>query len=286
MATRDDRERALYIISVAAELAGVHAQTLRIYERKGLIEPERTEGGSRRYSDNDIALLRRIQELTNEGVSLVGVRKVLALEAELERARCPDRRAPAVARRRARRARAGGRGRAPRAPPRPRAGAALDGRSPEDRLGLGFPPTFRRRYCNAHASPARLLAAPLAAVLVAGGALVLAAAPAGRGDRRRPRPSLRDAVRHRERDHARERHRCCIDCDGGGDARSRHAATAPSIVRRRGRHRDRRRRARLATAERRASTSTANDAITLRERHVRPAARRKTSAGVLDAEDG
>jgi MerR family transcriptional regulator/heat shock protein HspR len=84
---RDDRERALYIISVAAELAGVHAQTLRIYERKGLIEPERTQGGSRRYSDNDIALLRRIQELTNEGVSLVGVRKVLALEAELERAR-------------------------------------------------------------------------------------------------------------------------------------------------------------------------------------------------------
>ena len=88
MATaRDDRERALYIISVAAELAGVHAQTLRIYERKGLIEPERTEGGSRRYSDNDIALLRRIQELTNEGVSLVGVRKILALEAELERTR-------------------------------------------------------------------------------------------------------------------------------------------------------------------------------------------------------
>ena len=84
---RDDRKRALYIISVAAELAGVHAQTLRIYERKGLIEPERTEGGSRRYSDNDIALLRRIQELTNEGVSLVGVRKVLALEAEVERAR-------------------------------------------------------------------------------------------------------------------------------------------------------------------------------------------------------
>jgi MerR family transcriptional regulator/heat shock protein HspR len=84
---RDDRQRALYIISVAAELAGVHAQTLRIYERKGLIEPERTEGGSRRYSDNDIALLRRIQELTNEGVSLVGARKVLALEAELERAR-------------------------------------------------------------------------------------------------------------------------------------------------------------------------------------------------------
>ena len=77
-------ERALYIISVAAELAGVHPQTLRIYERKGLIEPSRTEGRSRRYSDRDIALLRRIQELTNEGVSLVGVRKILELEAELE----------------------------------------------------------------------------------------------------------------------------------------------------------------------------------------------------------
>jgi MerR family transcriptional regulator/heat shock protein HspR len=80
-------DRALYIISVAAELAGVHAQTLRIYERKGLIEPQRTQGGNRRYSDRDIALLRRIQELTNEGVSLVGVRKILELEDELARAR-------------------------------------------------------------------------------------------------------------------------------------------------------------------------------------------------------
>jgi MerR family transcriptional regulator/heat shock protein HspR len=83
----DDRDRALYIISVAAELAGVHPQTLRIYERKGLIEPSRTEGRSRRYSDRDIALLQRIQELTNEGVSLAGVRKVLELEAELDEAR-------------------------------------------------------------------------------------------------------------------------------------------------------------------------------------------------------
>jgi MerR family transcriptional regulator/heat shock protein HspR len=82
-----DRDRALYIISVAAELAGVHAQTLRIYERKGLIEPQRTQGGSRRYSERDIALLRRIQELTNEGVSLVGVRKILELEGELEELR-------------------------------------------------------------------------------------------------------------------------------------------------------------------------------------------------------
>jgi MerR family transcriptional regulator/heat shock protein HspR len=80
-----DRDRALYIISVAAELAGVHAQTLRIYERKGLIEPQRTRGGSRRYSERDIALLRRIQELTNDGVSLVGVRRILELEDELER---------------------------------------------------------------------------------------------------------------------------------------------------------------------------------------------------------
>jgi MerR family transcriptional regulator, heat shock protein HspR len=83
----DDRDRALYIISVAAELAGVHPQTLRIYERKGLIEPSRTVGRSRRYSDRDIALLQRIQELTNEGVSLAGVRKVLELEAELDDAR-------------------------------------------------------------------------------------------------------------------------------------------------------------------------------------------------------
>jgi MerR family transcriptional regulator/heat shock protein HspR len=80
-------ERALYIISVAAELAGVHPQTLRIYERKGLIEPARTQGRSRRYSERDVALLRRIQELTNDGVSLAGVRKVLDLEAELEDAR-------------------------------------------------------------------------------------------------------------------------------------------------------------------------------------------------------
>jgi MerR family transcriptional regulator/heat shock protein HspR len=75
--------RALYVISVAAELAGVHPQTLRIYERKGLVEPARTSGRSRRYSDEDIELLRRIQELTTEGISLVGVQRILALEAEL-----------------------------------------------------------------------------------------------------------------------------------------------------------------------------------------------------------
>lgn len=79
----DADARALYVISVAAELAGVHPQTLRIYERKGLVAPARTTGRSRRYSDRDIALLRRIQELTNDGVSLAGVRRVLALEDEL-----------------------------------------------------------------------------------------------------------------------------------------------------------------------------------------------------------
>ncbi len=84
--------RALYVISVAAELAGVHPQTLRIYERKGLIEPARTSGGSRRYSDRDIQLLRRVQELTAEGVSLAGVAHVLALETELAKARIREER--------------------------------------------------------------------------------------------------------------------------------------------------------------------------------------------------
>jgi MerR family transcriptional regulator, heat shock protein HspR len=82
----DREQRALYIISVAAELAGVHPQTLRIYERKGLIEPARTEGRSRRYSDRDIELLLRIQELTNAGLNLEGVRRVLELEATLDEA--------------------------------------------------------------------------------------------------------------------------------------------------------------------------------------------------------
>lgn len=83
-----ERNRALYVISVAAELAGVHAQTLRIYERKGLVAPARTSGGSRRYSDRDIALLNRISELTSEGLNLAGVKRVLDLEnrvAALER---------------------------------------------------------------------------------------------------------------------------------------------------------------------------------------------------------
>jgi MerR family transcriptional regulator/heat shock protein HspR len=78
-----DFGRAVYVISVAAELAGCHPQTLRIYERKGLLMPARTDGGSRRYSDEDIAHLQRIQALTEDGLNLAGVKRVLQLEAEL-----------------------------------------------------------------------------------------------------------------------------------------------------------------------------------------------------------
>lgn len=83
----DERERAVYIISVAAELAGVHPQTLRIYERKGLVQPARTAGNTRRYSEDDIQRLRTIQELTQEGVNLAGVKRILKLQAEVERLR-------------------------------------------------------------------------------------------------------------------------------------------------------------------------------------------------------
>jgi MerR family transcriptional regulator/heat shock protein HspR len=84
---RSDRaeERAVYIISVAAELAGVHPQTLRIYERKGLLRPKRTSGNTRRYSERDIARLQTIQELTQgQGINLAGVKMIMELEAELE----------------------------------------------------------------------------------------------------------------------------------------------------------------------------------------------------------
>ena len=79
--------QAVYVISVAAELSGMHPQTLRIYERKGLLSPGRTGGGSRRYSDADIDALRRIQELTNDGLNLAGVKRVLELEAEISQLR-------------------------------------------------------------------------------------------------------------------------------------------------------------------------------------------------------
>ena len=84
---RTPDEHAIYVISVAAELAGVHPQTLRVYERKGLLTPKRTAGNTRRYSDRDIELLRRIQDLTNEGVNLAGVMRIMELEDELIRQR-------------------------------------------------------------------------------------------------------------------------------------------------------------------------------------------------------
>ena len=84
-ARQRDEERAVYIISVAAELAGVHPQTLRIYERKGLVRPQRTSGNTRRYSDRDIDALRRIQDLTqDQGINLAGVKAIIELQAELD----------------------------------------------------------------------------------------------------------------------------------------------------------------------------------------------------------
>ncbi len=77
-------DRAVFVISVAAELAGVHPQTLRIYERKGLVRPKRTTSNSRRYSARDIQRLREIQELTGRGVNLAGVRRVMELAAKIE----------------------------------------------------------------------------------------------------------------------------------------------------------------------------------------------------------
>ena len=85
MANEDRRERAVYIISVAAELAGVHPQTLRIYERKGLLRPARTSGNTRRYSESDIDRLREIQRLTQRGINLAGVKKIIEMQTELER---------------------------------------------------------------------------------------------------------------------------------------------------------------------------------------------------------
>ena len=94
-----ERERrAVYVISVAAELAGMHPQTLRIYERKGLVDPARTQGGSRRYSDHDIAQLQRIQELTSAGLNLEGVRRVIELEEEVRALRTEIARLQAEAR--------------------------------------------------------------------------------------------------------------------------------------------------------------------------------------------
>jgi MerR family transcriptional regulator/heat shock protein HspR len=83
---KTETHQAVYVISVAAELAGVHPQTLRMYERKGFIRPMRTSGNTRRYSQSDIEIVRLIQELTQEkGMNLAGVEMVIELQHELER---------------------------------------------------------------------------------------------------------------------------------------------------------------------------------------------------------
>jgi MerR family transcriptional regulator, heat shock protein HspR len=83
----DERQRGVFMISVAAELAEMHPQTLRMYEARGLIEPKRSPKGTRLYSQADVDKLRRIQEMTNElGLNLAGVERVLELEEQLERA--------------------------------------------------------------------------------------------------------------------------------------------------------------------------------------------------------
>jgi MerR family transcriptional regulator/heat shock protein HspR len=84
MTRPDDNDRPLFMISVAAELAGMHPQTLRLYERRGLVLPQRTAGRTRRYSQHDVERLQRIQELTDLGLNLAGVERVLAMEQQLE----------------------------------------------------------------------------------------------------------------------------------------------------------------------------------------------------------
>jgi MerR family transcriptional regulator, heat shock protein HspR len=88
VADTPDQSRGVYMISVAAELAGMHPQTLRIYETRGLITPKRSPKNTRLYSQEDVDRLRRIQELTNElGMNLAGVERVFELEAELDKMR-------------------------------------------------------------------------------------------------------------------------------------------------------------------------------------------------------
>jgi len=86
--SRGDRDRPLYMISVAADLAGVHPQTLRIYERKALVAPQRSAGNTRLYSQADVDRLREIQRLTQEeGINLAGVTQIIELQREIERMR-------------------------------------------------------------------------------------------------------------------------------------------------------------------------------------------------------
>ena len=84
MSDRTDRNRPLYMISVAAQLAGVHPQTLRAYEQKGLVSPQRTSGNTRMYSQVDIDRLELINELTSEGINLAGVIRILDLQGRLD----------------------------------------------------------------------------------------------------------------------------------------------------------------------------------------------------------
>jgi len=96
--TRSGKDRPVYMISVAAELAGVHPQTLRIYERKMLVQPTRSPGGTRLYSEADIERLRLIQQLTqDEGVNLAGVMRIIELQIEKERLEAQLAEAEAVA---------------------------------------------------------------------------------------------------------------------------------------------------------------------------------------------
>lgn len=82
--SKTDRNRPLYMISVAADLAGLHPQTLRIYESKGLVTPQRTKGNTRMYSQADIERLQLINELTDEGINLAGVIRILDLKGRLD----------------------------------------------------------------------------------------------------------------------------------------------------------------------------------------------------------
>ena len=84
MSDRTDRNRPLYMISVAAQLAGVHPPTLRAYEQKGLVSPQRTSGNTRMYSQADIDRLELINELTSEGINLAGVIRILDLQGRLD----------------------------------------------------------------------------------------------------------------------------------------------------------------------------------------------------------
>ena len=94
-----DPAQGLYSISVAAELAGLHPQTLRIYEREGLLDPGRSAGGTRRYSQNDITRLLEITALTGDGLNLAGIRRVLALQEETRRLHAEIARLKAIRRR-------------------------------------------------------------------------------------------------------------------------------------------------------------------------------------------